>query len=52
MRGWGLSDKNQIQVFVENLYTSKPAEFYSNYIEEMPDTYQQVIANNSEYMTE
>lgn len=33
-------------------FTSKPMEFYSKCLKEQPDMWQQVIANNGEYITE
>lgn len=38
-----LSNKNQIQVFVKMILTSKPAEHYSEDIEKLFDQWQQII---------
>ena len=44
------SNEDQVRVFDANLFTSKPAEFYAKGIEELPDKWQQVIANDGEYI--
>lgn len=45
-------NENQIQELAENFFTSKPAEFYSKGIKELPGKWQQIIPNNSEYIIE
>ena len=47
--GTNFSNVDQVGEFVENLFTSKPAEVYTKGIEELPDKWQQVIANDGEY---
>ena len=48
--GTNLSNEDQVREFVENFFTSKPLEFYAKGIEELPDKWQQVIANDGEYI--
>ena len=43
-------NEDQVQEFVKNFFTSKSAEFYTKGIEELPDKWQQVIANDGEYI--
>ena len=43
-------NEDQVQEFVKNFFTSKPAAFYTKGIEELPDKWQQVIANDGEYI--
>lgn len=43
---------NEIQESVENLFTSKLAEFFSKCNEELPAKWQESISNNSGYITE
>lgn len=52
--GKSFSNEKQIQDFVKkpSAIKTKPAEFYSKGIEELPGEWQQVIANNSEYIIE
>ena len=50
LMGTNFSNEDQAREFFENLFTSKPAEFYAKGIEELPDTCQQVIANDGEYI--
>ena len=44
LMGTNFSNEDQVREFVENFFTSKPAEFYAKGIEELPDKWQQVIA--------
>ena len=48
--GTKFSNEDQVQEFVKNFFTSKPEEFYTKGIEELPDKWQQVIANDGKYM--
>lgn len=41
-----LFNVSQLQMFIKNFFSSKLVKFYSKVIEELPDTWQQVIANN------
>ena len=50
LMGTNFSNEDQVREFVENFFTSKPAEFYAKGIEELPDKWQQVIANDGEYI--
>ena len=50
LMGTNISNEDQVREFVENLYTSKPAELYAKGMEELPDKWQQVIANDGEYI--
>ena len=45
-----LSNEDQVREFVENVFMSKPAKFYANGNEELPDKWQQVIANDGKYI--
>lgn len=40
------SNENQIEDFVENISTSKPAELYTKVIEDLPGKRQQALAKN------
>ena len=50
--GTNFSNEDQVREFVENLFKSKLAEFYIKGIEEFPDKWQIVIANDGEYTTD
>ena len=50
LMGTNFSNEDQVREFVENFFTSKLAEFYAKGIEELPDKWQQVIANDGEYI--
>lgn len=43
-----ISNENQMQELIENFLTSKPAEFFSKSIDEVPGKRQQVNATNRE----
>ena len=45
------SNEDQVREFVKNFFTSKLAEFYAKGIEELPDEWQRVIANDGKYVT-
>ena len=45
LTGNNFSDDNQVREFVENLFASKPTEFYVKGIEDLPNKW---IANNGE----
>ena len=47
--GTNFSNEDQVRGFVKNFFTSKLAE-YAKAIEELPDKWQQVIANDGEYI--
>ena len=44
------SNEDQVREFVENFFRSKPPEFYAKEIEELPNKWQKVIANDGEYI--
>ena len=44
------SNEDQAREFVEKFFTSKLAEFYTKGIKELSDKWQQVIANDGEYI--
>ena len=46
--GTNFFNEDQVREFVENFFTSKPAEFYAKGIEELSDKWQKVIANDDE----
>ena len=50
LMGTNFSHEDQVREFVENLFTSKLAEFLAKGIEELPDKWQQVIAYDGEYI--
>lgn len=50
--GTTFSDENRSQEFGEIFFMSKSEEFYSKATQELPDTWQQVIENNGEYIIE
>ena len=50
LMGTNFSNEDLVREYVENIFTSKPAEFYAKGIEELPDKWQQVIANDGEYI--
>ena len=43
-------NEDQVREFVENFFMSKAVEFYAKGMEELPDKWQQVIANDGEYI--
>lgn len=48
LTGKTFSNKNRIQVFSDNIFTSKPADLYSNFIKDLPAKCQPIVANNGE----
>ena len=48
-----LNDKNflkyQVKIFVENFFSSKPAEFYSRGINKQPNKWQKAIQSNGKH---
>ena len=50
LMGTNFSTEDQVQEFFKNFFMLKLAEFYANGIKEIPDKWQQVIANDVEYI--
>ena len=50
--GTNFSNEDQVQEFIKNFFTSKRVELYAKGIEELPDKWQQVIANDGEYIAD
>ena len=44
------SQEDQVKMFVERLFSSKPEEFFLNGIKKLPGKWQEVIWNNGEYI--
>lgn len=47
-----LPNIDNIPDFVEKSFTTKPAEFISRNIEELPDNWEEVMVNNGEYINQ
>ena len=50
--GTNFSNEEQLGELIENFFTSKLVKFHAKEIEELPDKWQQVIANDGEYITD